>query len=143
MDSLTYLGVKFVVERQALVIDVKDRIRKFNSSAYSVLLNSSDFSEIVRCEIIVKKYLPVLTYGLGCGLVWLADVYKLHIAYRKIFRYIFKLSLRVHLTELLNIFGIDSVENILNRKWVGLMSNCMCCCFPEICFLAKCVMIDS
>ena len=143
LDSLTYLGVKFVVERQALVIDVKDRIRKFNSSAYSVLLNSSDLSEIVRCEIIVKKCLPVLTYGLGCGLVWPADVYKLHIAYRKIFRYIFKLSLRAHLTELLNIFGIDSVENILNRKWVGLMSNCTCCCFPEICFLAKCVMIDS
>ena len=54
-DSLTYLGVKFVVERQALVIEVKDRIRKFNSSANSVLLNSSDLSEIVRCEIIVKN----------------------------------------------------------------------------------------
>ena len=53
--SLTYLGVKFVVERQALVTDVKDRIRKFNRSAYSVLLNSSDLSEIVRCEIIVKS----------------------------------------------------------------------------------------
>ena len=46
-NSLIYLGVKFVVERQALVIDVKDRISKFNSSAYiSVLLNSSDLSEM-------------------------------------------------------------------------------------------------
>ena len=53
--SLLYSGVKFVVERQAFVIDVKDRIRKFNSSAYSVLLNSSDLSEMVRCEIIVKS----------------------------------------------------------------------------------------
>ena len=71
-----------------LVIDVKDMIMKFNSSACSVLLNSSDLSEIVRCEIIVKKCLPVLTYELSCGQVWPAD--KLHIAYRKIFRYIFK-----------------------------------------------------
>ena len=88
-------------------------------------MNSSDLSEIVRCEIIVKKCLPVLTNGLGCGQVWLADVYKLHIAYRKIFRYIFKLSLRAHLTELLNVFGIDSVENILNRKWTRMMCDCI------------------
>ena len=74
-DSLTYLGVKFVVKRQALVIDVNDRIKKLNSNAYSVLMNSSDLSEIVRCEIIVEKCLPVFTYGLGCGQVWPTDIY--------------------------------------------------------------------
>jgi hypothetical protein len=29
------------------VIDVYDRIKKFNSSAYGVLLNTSDLSEVV------------------------------------------------------------------------------------------------
>ena len=64
-DSLTYLEVKFVVERQVLVIDVKDRIMKFNSIAYSVLLNSSDLAEIVRCEIIEKKVFTCLNIWVG------------------------------------------------------------------------------
>ena len=29
---------------------------------HSVLLNSKDLSEIIRCEIIVKKCLPILTW---------------------------------------------------------------------------------
>jgi exonuclease III len=114
-NTLSYLGVKFKIVRHLLVIDVDDRIRKFNCSAYSVLLNSSDLSEVVRCEIIVKKCLPILTYGLGCGYMWPADIYKLHIAYRKIFRYIFKLPLICHVTEFLNVFGIESVESVLYR----------------------------
>ena len=38
-----------------LTLDVGDRIRKFNISAYDVLLNSADLTEVVRCELIVKN----------------------------------------------------------------------------------------
>jgi hypothetical protein len=137
--SLSYLGVKFVMKRHVFVIDVEDRVRKFNCSAYSVLLNSNDLSDPVRCEIVVKKCLPVLMYGMGCGHLWSTDMYKMHIAYRKIFRHIFKLSLRTHLSELLDVFGIESIENVLNKKKIRTLHNCMHCCFPEICFLSKCV----
>ena len=47
---------------KVLTIDVEDRIRKFNMVAYDVLLNTSDLNEVIRCELIVKKYLPVLLY---------------------------------------------------------------------------------
>ena len=119
-----------------------DRIRKFNSSAYSVLLNSSDLSESVRCEIIMKKCMPILTYGLGCGHISPASVYKLHIAYRKIYRHIFGLSLRSHLTELLNVFGIEPVENVINRKKLKMLYNNMFWCYPDLLFLAKCASLD-
>jgi hypothetical protein len=84
-----------------------------------VLLNSNDLSDPVRCEIVVKKCLPVLMYGMGCGHLWSTGMYKLHIAYRMIFRHIFNLSLRSHLSELLNVFGIESVENVLNKKKIA------------------------
>ena len=50
---ILYLGVKFMMKRKMLVIDVDERIRKFNSRAYSVLLNTNDLSKQVGCEIIV------------------------------------------------------------------------------------------
>ena len=92
-----------------LVTDVDERNRKFNSSAFSVLLNTNDLFEQVRCEIIIKKCTPIFMFGLGCGHRWFDVVHRLHVAYRKIFRYILKLSWRASITELLNVFGVQSV----------------------------------
>ena len=47
-------------------MDINDRIIKFNAACYSVLLNSNDLSEVIRCELVVKKCLPVLMCGIGC-----------------------------------------------------------------------------
>ena len=69
-----------------LTIDVEDRIHKFNMTAYDVLLHISDLNEVIRCELIVKKCLPVLLYGIGGVAITNREIYKLHIAYRKIYR---------------------------------------------------------
>ena len=101
---VTYLWVKFMMKCKMLVVTVDERIGKFNSSAYSVLLNTNDLSEQVRSEIIVQKCSPILRYGRGH--VWSDDVHRLHVAYCKFFRYIFKLSWKALITELLNVFGV-------------------------------------
>ncbi len=140
--GITYLGIKFVMKRKILVVDVNDKIRKFNSSAYSVLVNTKGLSEIVRCEIVVKKCLSVLIYGLGCSDVWPEDMYRLHVAYRKIFRHIFKLSLRASISELLNVFGIKSVQDVLEEKKCNILYRYSECNFPEIRFLTRCIIFD-
>ena len=48
----------------------------------------------------------VLLYGIGDASITNRDIYKLHIAYRKIYIYIFKMSLRVSISDLLNAFII-------------------------------------
>ena len=48
-NSIRYLGVTLIVQRDLLTADVNDRITKFNASAYDVLMNSADLSEVVRC----------------------------------------------------------------------------------------------
>ena len=83
--SITYLGVNLIVCNNVLTIDVKDRIRKFNMATYDVLLNTNDLNEVIRCELIVKKCLPVLLYGVGGVSITNRVIYKLHIAYRKIY----------------------------------------------------------
>ena len=64
VNGIRYLGVNLVISKKELTIDIDDRIKKFNTAAYVVLLNSSDLSETIRCEHVVKKCLLILLYGL-------------------------------------------------------------------------------
>jgi hypothetical protein len=142
VESILYLGVKFIMKRGCLVVDVNDRIKKFNGAAYDVLLNSHDLSEVVRCEIIVKKCLPVLLYGIGCVELFHDDRYKLFVAYRKAFRYIFHLSLKAHISELLEVFGVKSLYILLDEKFACTQKRNLMCRFAEIRFLTLCNMLE-
>ena len=79
-DSIKYLGVNSTMRKGLFTLDVGDRIRKFNISAYNVLLNSADLTEVVRCELMVKKCLPILLYGAGAFKISNNDMYRLHTA---------------------------------------------------------------
>ena len=89
VNSIRYLRVNLVINRKALTINIDDRIKKFNAAAYNVLLNSSDLSETIRFELVVKKCLSILLYGIGAINVGQIAIYRLHVAYRKILRYIY------------------------------------------------------
>jgi hypothetical protein len=59
-------------------------------AAYTVLLNNSDLWENIRfrCELIVKKCVPILMYYMRVIKIRKDNVYKMNITYRKIYRYI-------------------------------------------------------
>ena len=71
---------------------------------------------MVRCELIVRKCLPVLLYGVGAFKIGNSEVYRLHIAYRKIFRYIFNLPLWARISELLNVCNIKPIAQLIEAK---------------------------
>ena len=50
------------MKRKMLLMDVNDRIIKFNAASFDVFLNADRLCETVKCEIIVKKFLPILLY---------------------------------------------------------------------------------
>ena len=127
--------MNLVISRKELTINIDDRI-KFNAAAYDVLLNSSDLSETIRCELVVKKCLPILLFEIGAINVDQTAVHRLHVAYRKIFRYIFNLPLWVHISELLEVFNIESVENIICLKRQRISTQYITSCFKEIACLA-------
>ena len=45
------------------------------------------------------------------------------IAYKKIFTFIFRPPMWVHLTELLTVFGIESLFDVINRNRSEIISN--------------------
>ena len=99
VNGIKYLGVNLVINRKELTKDIDDRIKKFNAAAYDILLNSSDLSETITCELVVKKCLPInlLLYGIGAINVDLIAIYRLHVAHLKIIIYIFNLPLWAHI----------------------------------------------
>ena len=103
------------MKKNILTIDVDDGIKKFNMSAYNVLINTNDLFKVLKCEIIIEKCLPVLLYGLGGIEVSDNDIYiyKMHTSYRKTFRYNFHLSLRSPIKELLDMFGIEAIKDTI------------------------------
>ena len=136
VNGIRYLGVNLVMDRKELTTDIDDRIKKFKADAYDVLFNSSDLSETIRCELVVKKCLSILIYGIGAINVDQIAIYRFHVAYRKIFRYIFNLPLRAHISDLLELFDIESVENIMCLKCQRISSSYITSRFKEIACLA-------
>ena len=58
----------------------------------------------------------ISTYNLCCEQLRPNDVYKLHVAYRKIYRYIYELSLKSSLTDILKAFSIKFIKNVVKLK---------------------------
>ena len=52
-------------------------------------------------------------YGIGCTGIDAEEEYNIHVAYRKILKYNFHLSLRLLISELLEVLHINSIHNML------------------------------
>ena len=142
-DSIKYLGVNLTMRKGLITLDVGDRIKKINISAYDVLLNSADLTEVVRCELIVKKCLPILLYGAGAFKISNNDIDRLHIAYRKIFRYIFNLPLWANISEWLEVFSVKPIANLLKDRELNMFKQYFASQFNELSHLASHVMKDD
>ena len=67
-----------------LTVDVEDAIRRLNIAGYDVMFNTPSLSEVVQCELVGRKCLPVLLYSTAAVHLQNLALYKLHIVYRKI-----------------------------------------------------------
>ena len=77
-------------------------------------------------------------YGIGTVELNQNAVYKLQIAYRKMFRYISKLSKCARLSELLDVFGIKSIGELIRAKSINVTKQCMESRFSKIVPISLC-----
>ena len=67
----------------------------------------------------------------------------MYVAYQKVFRYIFKLLLRAHITELLEVFGVRTVRSLYELvEYVRVKSRNLDSRFEELRFLTQCNIIN-
>ena len=89
-DSFCYLGVNFLVGL-SLKVDCKPHIQKFISSVYSVLHHKVKGYESIFADILIKKCLPVLTYGLECCMLDSVSLNSVNRAWNIAFKWLFNL----------------------------------------------------
>ena len=89
-DSFYYLGVNFLVG-SSLKVDCKPRILKFISSVCSVLHHKVKGFESIFADILIKKCLPVLTYGLECCMLDSVSLNSVNRAWNMAFKWLFNL----------------------------------------------------
>ena len=80
-NSIAYLEVKLVMKTNILTIGVDDRIKKFNISAYNVLINTKDLSDVFIVKLLLKSvclYCYMVLEELMC-LTIIIMRYKFHI----------------------------------------------------------------
>ena len=61
VTEINYLGI-MLFYKKGLRINVDYNCRKFLGTSFSILQNCGYMSELVLCEIILTKCLPILTY---------------------------------------------------------------------------------
>ena len=107
------------------------------------MLNSVDLTEVVRCELIVKKCLPIQLYSAWTFKISNYDMYRLHIAYTKIFRYIFNLPLWAHIFDLLEVFNVKPIANLVKDRELNTIKQCLASQFNELSHLASHMIKDN
>ena len=64
-------------------------------------------------------------------------MYRLHIAYRKIFRYIFNLPLWAHISKWLEVFNVKPIANLIKDRELNTIKQCFASQFNELSHLAS------
>jgi hypothetical protein len=64
VDTVKYLGINFKLGT-IMQADMSNRARKFQCAVCSVLRNKLPGHELVYTELVIKKCMPILCYGLG------------------------------------------------------------------------------
>jgi hypothetical protein len=88
VDNFTYLGVVFQTGH-SLRVDCKPRVQKFIASVCSVLRNKVIGYENVFAQILIRKCLPVLSYGLECVFLNSQSIRSVTQAWNLSFRWLF------------------------------------------------------
>ena len=117
-DSFCYLGINFL-DGSILKVDCKPRIQKFISSVCSVLHHKVKGYESIFVDILIKKCLPVLTYGLECCMLDSVFLNSVNRAWNMAFKWLFNLR-KYDSTRLLFLScNTMSLSYLLNFRYLS------------------------
>ena len=140
IELLVYLGVTFKFGN-VLNIDFSDRCRKFMSSVCNVLRHKVTGYEDVFSEILIRKCLPVLDYGLDCVFLDTSSFNFISKAWNTAVRWLFSRK-RFDSTRLLFLqCNTMSAKYILNLKWMCFVRLFLCfsnLLLKNLCYYSLC-----
>ena len=91
------------------------------------------------CNLHVKVQLLMLKFRNKFA-TQILQILKITHIYRKMYRHIFKMSLRASKSDLLNAFNITSIVELIENKTRNFMQQCLVSKYIELQFLSICIM---
>ena len=124
VTEIKCLGV-MLFSKKGLRVYVDYNCRKFLGTSLSILQNCGNMSEHAPCEIILTKYLPILTYGLECFKLLEYEKRHITVAFNTVIRRIFKLSKHTSVRHVLHCLGSKPEKNLNDERRCLLLSSCI------------------
>jgi hypothetical protein len=134
VNSFVYLGIEFVLG-SCLKVNCRKRIQKFMGSVSSVLQCKCYGYEDVFAEILIKKCLPILMYGLDCVTLDSNSVKIVTQAWNCAFRWLYgvgKYTSTRHLFEQHNTMSMKFLLDCSLMSFFACVSKCYNCLLQKL-----------
>jgi len=91
VDSVKYLGITFM-STKVFSVDLNEARHKFFKCTNSILVHSSEVSELIKLHLMESYCCPVLSYGFECFNLSSSTVNHLNAYWNSVYRKIFDLN---------------------------------------------------
>ena len=116
--TIKYLGVNFGIRQGKFCVIPDERIGKFVSSSMSVYRNTVNMLIFVRIELLNRKCVPILMYGLCAG-VRTQDKKRLSVIYyRHAYGFIFQVGLYSPVSEIMFYCDVPSFDLFYDKAYL-------------------------
>ena len=122
--EIKYLGV-MVQSGRDLTVNVNVNCRKFLGACFGMFQRCGGLSETVLCELVLKKCLPALVYGMECVRLKAAQKQRLSVAFNTAIRRVFKLSKYTSVKNVIFYVGGKPVKVLLDERRCLLIKSCL------------------
>ena len=121
---IKYLGV-CLHSQKGLRVNSSINCRNLLGASFGILQGFGYLSEEVLCEIIFKKCLLILTYGMECFELLGEQRHRMSVAFNTVARQIFKLSKYTSVHNVIFYIGSKPCDIILDERRFLLLQSCM------------------
>ena len=126
VDIIKYLGIEFKLGTH-LQADLSSRVRKFQSAVCAVLRHKLTGHELVYVEIILKKCMPILFYGLGAFDINSYTRNTLSQVWNMAFRFVFGLNKHDSTRHALQCCNTMSIKFLFDERLLVFFHNLSQC----------------
>ena len=124
VKEFKYLGLMVQSERE-LSVDVNVNCRKFLGACFGMFQRCGALNELILCELVLKKCLPILVYGLECVRLKAAQKQRLSVSFNTVIRRVFKLSRYTSVKNVIFYVGGKPVKILLDERRCLLIKSCL------------------
>ena len=120
--KIEVLGKVFMRSGQSSA-HMANRTQKCRQAMYGIVFNNEELNSQLKAHLWKTIGVPTLMYSLSTGNISRQELKRLESFQGTMVKSCFYLSKRSHHSALLNVLGIDTIENLINQQRINLLQR--------------------